>query len=234
MQRSKTILAIIITIAAVTVISWITLTPSSGHPTQTQWGPVDDADRDLLARVRLAGLWEHPLGHDMAQRATQPEVRDAGEKISQEHLQLNQLNDDVAAKLGVPLPTKPLASQQAYVEQVAATSGPELGPMAVNILRASHGSILPQIEEVRVGTRNSLMRSFAEQAAAFVQRHINYLESTGLVDYTELPEAAPTEPGHAEVTADGKYQVTDGLASIGIAAIMVGMVLVGIFLWNAK
>lgn len=220
--------------AMIGVTSWAAWgnTPDAAAPNQegivdTQWGPLGPADRDLLVRVRLAGLWEHPVGHDMAQRATQPKAKDVGEKISTEHQQLNQITDDTAKKLGVALPSQPLPDQKGWMDQVAKATGPDVGKLAVNLMRKSHGSILPQILKVRADTRNSLMRPFAEQAATFVQRHINYLESTGLVDYDALPQATPTESGDAVVTRAGAYEISpDGLPGIAIFVIIASILAV--------
>ena len=45
---------------------------------QTDHGPLGPADRDLLAKVRQAGLWEMPAGQDMQQRASAQRVREVG------------------------------------------------------------------------------------------------------------------------------------------------------------
>lgn len=209
--------------------------PNQTGVVQTQWGPLDDADRDLIVRVRLAGLWEHPVGHDMAERATQPKAKDVGEKISTEHQKLNEITDDTAKKLGVALPSQPTPDQSGWMKQVADAKGPDVAILAVNLMRKSHGSILPQIEKVRVATRNSVVRDFANTAAEYVARHIGYLESTGLVDYEKLPRATPTKPGHAVVTKAGTYEISpDGLSGIGIfviVAILGGLVA---FSWSAS
>ena len=56
-------------LAAVTLTiyqSWSSGAVGTGGWTQTQWGPLGPADRDLLAKVRQAGLWESPTGQQAA------------------------------------------------------------------------------------------------------------------------------------------------------------------------
>jgi putative membrane protein len=41
----------------------------SAGTVNTQWGPLSASDRDLIVRVRLAGLWELPAGQQAIERA---------------------------------------------------------------------------------------------------------------------------------------------------------------------
>jgi hypothetical protein len=79
------------------------------------------------------------------------------------------------------------------MKEISAQTGSDYDRMFVQRLREAHGGVLPLIAQVRVGTRNSLIREFATTADEFVSRHISYLESTGLVDYAALPQ--PPSPG---------------------------------------
>lgn len=230
MRQSRLALALLIVLVmAGGVVAWQTwrTTPTSGAPGQTgwvstQWGPLGPADRDLIIRVRLAGLWEHPVGQQMVERAQQDKVREAGAKISKEHLELDVATVEVAHKLGVALPNQPLPQQRAWMDQISKSTGAAFDWTAVNLLRQAHGQILPTIINVRVSTRNSLVRDFAERGAQFVTRHINYLEDTGLVDYDRLDEA-PT-PSRAVVTRAGQYEnVPVALLALGSIVVLGGI-----------
>lgn len=155
--------------------------------TQTQWGPLGPADRDLLIKVRQAGLWEGPTGQDAQQRATSARVREVGRRIAAEHADLDARVRQVAAQLAVPLPDQPSDQQQRWITEITNQTGPDLDRTFVQRLRAAHGNVLPIISHVRAGTRNDLIRQFATTSAQFVTRHHEYLESTGLVDYSTLP-----------------------------------------------
>lgn len=207
-------------------------TPTSAAPGQegyisTQFGPLSPADRDLIIRVRLAGLWEHPIGQEMADRGVQARVREIGQLISDEHLELDAATIDVARQLGIVLPNQPTPEQQAWLTETTAKTGSDYDWTSVNILRQAHGQILPMLVNVRVSTRNDVVRSFAEQGAVIVQRHINYLESTGLVDFARLDEAP--QPPRAVVTRAGQYEnVPIALLAVGVVSVCTvgGVVLV--------
>ncbi|MDQ4117417.1 MAG: DUF4142 domain-containing protein [Actinomycetota bacterium] len=173
--------------------SWSAVAPASDTGwTETRWGPLGPADRDLLQKVRLAGLWEAPTGQQAEQRASLPAVKEVGRHLSTEHADLDNQVRKVADQLGVLLPSRPNDQQLGWMNDLSARGGTDYDRAFVQIVRSAHGSILPLIAQVRAGTRNDLMRQFATTGDVFVSRHIGYLESTGLVDYSALP--APPDP----------------------------------------
>jgi predicted outer membrane protein len=170
--------------------------------TQTPWGPLGPADRNMLAKVRQAGLWEMPTGQRAEQQGSSARVRQVGGMIASEHTELDQRVRDTAAQLGVILPSQPSAQQQGWIAEIASKSGSDFDRTFVQRLRAAHGVVLPVIAQVRAGTRNELIRQFATTAAEFVTRHMGYLESTGLVDFDALPlPPAPTNAAPAPAPA---------------------------------
>jgi predicted outer membrane protein len=159
---------------------------STGGRTQTRWGPLDDGDRLLLVKVRQAGLWEMPTGQQAQQRAHSERIKDVGRRIAAEHGVLDDDVRGVAGQLGVVLPSRPNADQQSWMAELTTKSGDDYDRTFVNRLRAAHGKVFAIIAQIRANTRNSVIREFAQRAMAFVLRHMGYLESTGLVDYSAL------------------------------------------------
>ncbi|MFP5020991.1 DUF4142 domain-containing protein [Pseudonocardia phyllosphaerae] len=188
--------SMLVALAAVVVValtqSWMAAPAVSDQGwTQTRWGPLGPADRDLLEKVRLAGLWEGPTGQQGEQQASAPAVRGVAQKLGVEHHELDTEVRTTAEQLGVLLPSRPNDQQIGWMNDLSTRTGADYDRQFVQILRAAHGTVLPLISQVRVGTRNELMRRFATDADAYVTRHIGYLESTGLVDYASLPEPPP-------------------------------------------
>lgn len=187
--RTAVIVAVLLAISASIAQSWSSGTPGTAGYTQTEWGPLGPADRDLLVKVRLAGLWEAPTGQQARQQASRAEVQTVGTNIHAEHVELDRLVLEAADQLGVLVPSRPTAEQLGWMNEMSGLTGTEYDRVFVQRLRAAHGAVLPVIAAVRVGTRNELVRQFATEADEYVTRHIGYLESTGLVDYSALPEA---------------------------------------------
>ena len=117
------------------------------------------------------------------QQASSAQVKEVGAKISAEHAELDARVREVADQLGVLLPSSPSAQQIAWMDEISSTTGSDYDRTFVQRLREAHGIVLPVLAQVRAGTQNELVRAFAVEADAFVSRHMEYLESTGLVDH---------------------------------------------------
>ena len=213
-------IAVLAAIIAAVLVAWRAPDSAaiSGY-SQTTTGPCGPADGDLLAKVKQAGLWEMPVGADLAARGKNPKVREVGRKINAEHMELDKLTDQAAAEVNVPLPTQATAEQQAWVAQVAADPDPDA--LAVNLMRAAHGKILPIIAGVKAGTRNSTVRDFAGVGLVYVGRHIGYLESTGLVDYTALPDSPAPVNSLSPIKATYYYAANRPTLAFAILVIVV-------------
>ncbi|MEU8358877.1 DUF4142 domain-containing protein [Nonomuraea sp. NPDC048882] len=182
--------------AAVTIVLVMppSIDPAAAQWSQTSSGPLTAADRDLLIKVRQAGLWEMPAGEYAQTRAESQRVKEVGKLIMNEHMDLDLITRQTAKKLGVALPDEPNPDQQRWMAQMAAESGPAFDKDFVNLLRAAHGKVFTVVASVRAGTRNSDIRKFAQEGINYVMRHMAYLESTGLVDHNQLPEPPTPAP----------------------------------------
>jgi len=173
---------------------------------QTLYGPLGPADRDLLVKMRQAGLWEMPMGELAQTRGTTDLVRQAGSVLMNDHMELDIKVRAVAAQLGVPLPDQPNPDQQGWMAEIRSKNGADFDRTWANRLRAAHGKVFIAIAQIRSGTRNTLIRGMAQTANTFVMRHMTVLENTGMVDYGQLPTppapnaagaAAPSQPALA-------------------------------------
>jgi predicted outer membrane protein len=177
----------------------------------TRWGPLGPTDRDLLVMMRQAGLCGGTSGRQAQTQGTSPQVRTVAKKISADYGDLDNQVRSVASTLGVALPNQPTAQQQGWMKQLSVQSGSKFDRMFAQHLRVTEGEVLPAITAVRAGTRNELIRSFAAKAAVLVNRHMEALERTGLVDYTKLP--APPAPV-ANAAPAGPTQAVNQVANV--------------------
>ncbi|SPT62856.1 MULTISPECIES: DUF4142 domain-containing protein [Actinomadura] len=152
-----------------------------GGTVNTRWGKLSTLDRQLLVKVRQAGLWEIPAGQQASQRASSPRVKEVGEIIMRQHMQLDADTRAEAQKLGVLLPNEPNGTQKSYLREMSGKYGADYDKTFVLRLRAAHGQVFTVIAKVRAQTENSEIRAYAERCMKFVNTHMSLLESTGLV-----------------------------------------------------
>jgi putative membrane protein len=180
--------------------------PGGNNPTGTSRVNNDTTlrqqDIDFVQAVRRAGLWETPAGQQAQKKAGDARVKDIGAHIAQEHIDLDIKVREIAEKLNVDLPNQPNADQQLWLKEMDDAQTPEeFDKLFVARLRGAHGKVFQTIAEVRANTKNDDMRAFATEANTIVLRHQTYLESTGLVDYSNL--ANPTASGSAPAAGTG-------------------------------
>jgi predicted outer membrane protein len=160
---------------------------------QTRWGPIDNDDRNLLEKVKQAGLWEIPTGLQAQERAGSDRVKEVGRTLAADHVQLEKDNNKIAAQLGIrSLPSRPSAAQQRWMTELSGLSGAAYDRAFVIRLRAAHGQVFAAIAQVRATTANSLIREYAEKRCHdVVLKHMLLLERTGLVNYRDTREPRP-------------------------------------------
>ncbi|MEU8234545.1 DUF4142 domain-containing protein [Actinoplanes sp. NPDC048967] len=163
-------------------------------------GALSAADKDLVVKVRLAGLWEIPAGEMAQQKSPDPRIRKIGREIAAQHEVLDAFDRAAAKKLRISVPRKPNSDQQGWLAEMRDAEGAEFDEIYIDRLRAAHGKIFPAIGTVRATTRNDTVRRLAQQANQFVVTHMTLLESSGIVDFAALP-TAPNPAAAAGATA---------------------------------
>lgn len=222
--------------------------PAAGHggtalaapaPVLTSAAAVTAADRDLLVRVRLAGLWEMPAGEMAAKKGTTAGIRSTGRLIAAQHKELDRLDVKAAAAVKVPLPAVPNPEQAFWLREMEQAEGADFDRVFVQRLREAHGKIFPGIAVVRANTRDDTVRTLANQANDFVKTHLTLLDATGVVDYGKLPALVEPPPDDERFVLLGdprfaaeeqpvQQAVVGGL--LGLAA-LIGVVLLVRFLF---
>jgi predicted outer membrane protein len=135
--------------------------------------------------VHQASLWETPTGLQAQTRGSSARVKEVGQILAADHVELDREDREIAAKLNIHLPAKPNADQQGWMAELAGESGPTYDRTFVLRLRFAHGGVFAAIAVVRANTTNSLIRQFADHCHDVVLKHMTLLESTGLVNYRQ-------------------------------------------------
>lgn len=190
-----------------------------GPATDTSWGPLTATDRDLIVRVRLAGLWEMPSGQMAQTHSTDQRVKEVGKILAADHRRLDDETLALARKLQVSLPAVPTDAQQGWLAEMRGERGHAFDDSFANRLRTAHGVIFPIIAVVRDETRNTLVRAYANVANTVVEKHMSLLESTGFVTPTAadvLKPPAPQGPITTQLVLVAVVLV--GVANIALAA----------------
>jgi len=188
--------------------------------------PLTEADKQLLIKVRQAGLWEIPTGEQAQQKAESPIVKAVGRQLAADHRKLDDSVRKLAADLDVVLPSTPSELQQGWMDELSKASGAQYDRLFADRLRAAHGTVFNIIAQVRTGTRNPIIRAYAQTANTVVMRHMTLLESTGLVAFDDLP-APVLSQASSNGSGGGGGETTPGVRTVLIVAMLAAAALIG-------
>ncbi len=195
---------------------------------QTPFGPLTAADRDMLVKVRLAGLWEGPAGRMAMEKSSNPRIREAGQHLIDGHNQLDARVIQLGQQLGVTLPSEMTGELVSRINQMKkANSDAQFEQRFTDLLRGAHGGVYQLLAKMRAGTRNTLVRQFSEQCMTTVLDHITVLEQTGLVTWAELP--LPPAPGADQRPETGIVQTPTGPLTLADRDFLVKVRLAGLW-----
>ncbi|MGW2746842.1 DUF4142 domain-containing protein [Streptomyces sp. NPDC001450] len=187
-----------LTLGALAYPSMLGVSTVSSSPSRvianTQWGPLTEADRDFVVKVRAAGLWEYPVGQIGLQKGTTKGVIEASKHLVDGHSALDTTCRKIAPMLNITLPNVASPQQEGFVNTLKSESGKKFDTDFANILRMTHGSIFNTVAAIRSTTKNSLVRALADQANDTVLDHITVMEKTGLVDFDQTLFNQTTPP----------------------------------------
>jgi putative membrane protein len=243
-------------VASVAIICSLAVPQALAQPdfgpeyTPTRFGPMGPAGKDMLVKVRLAGLWEGPAGRLGLEKSANPLVKEAGRHLVMGHTELDAKVLELGRTLNVQLPSEANADQQGWIAEMtnAPAGSAEFDRIFANRLRAAHGGVYKFLAVVRTGTRNTLIRDFAKRCMEVVLDHIQVLESTGMVDFNDtkaiplaalaapaasstptpaVPQPAPTVPRAQNIAQGNESGGSDVL--LGVLAIVA--VAGAIYLW---
>lgn len=161
---------------------------------QTQWGPLTEADRDFVVKVRAAGLWEYPVGQMGLKKGQSKAVITASKHLIDGHAALDASCRKISTMLNITIPNVASPQQVGFVNTLAADQGKQFDTDFANILRVTHGSIFNTIAKIRSTTKNTVVRVLANQANATVLDHITVMEETGLVNFDQVLFQETTPP----------------------------------------
>ncbi|MFG1925853.1 DUF4142 domain-containing protein [Cryptosporangium sp. NPDC048952] len=190
--------------------------------------PLSEADKQLLIKVRQAGLWEIPSGEQAQQKAESPIVKAVGRQLAADHRKLDDSVRKLAADLDVVLPSTPSELQQGWMAELSKANGAEYDRLFADRLRAAHGTVFNIIAQVRTGTRNPIIRAYAQIANTVVMRHMTLLESTGLVKFDELPAPVLSQASSTSGSGGSSESTAPGMRTMAIVAMLAAAALIGL------
>jgi putative membrane protein len=128
-------------------------------------------DKKFAMEAAEGGMAEVKLGQLAAEKATDPEVKQFGERMVKDHSKANDQLKSIAAAQKIDLPTSLDARHQATVDRLSKLSGAEFDHAYVKEMVRDHDTDVKSFQrEAQYGQESSL-RDFAAKTLPTLQDH---------------------------------------------------------------
>jgi putative membrane protein len=156
---------------------------------QQQQGNLSDQDRRFLQEMSEGNRAEVQLGRMAEQKASNPRVKEFGQRMANDHSKLqNQLSDFASARK-VVLPSSTTTEQQNMVTQLSGLSGEQFDRQYMQTMMQEHQKDIAKVQQLMASTQDPAMEDLARRMLPFLENHVRIAEHIA----GEL--RLPVEPG---------------------------------------
>ena len=143
-----------------------------------------DDDREFVEKIAQANLAETRLGQLAAERASSPQVKQFGRRMTTDHQKANAELKQIASKMAVQLPTDLDAKHEELHDRLSKLKGAEFDKEYMQAMVDGHQEVLQELErhagsgERTVGTSGSAdqmhasVTGYAKKMVPDVRRHL--------------------------------------------------------------
>jgi putative membrane protein len=165
--RSKLVLAVVVTALALPLAG-----SARGLSTQANM----PTGKQFITAAADANLGEIALGNLARQKGNNQAVKDFGERMVEDHSQLETKLQELAKAKGITLPSEAGSDVSNLEHQLSADSGAKFDQVYIQHMLAGHKQAISDFENEIEHGQNPAFRSYAESALPVIQDHIRIAE----------------------------------------------------------
>jgi putative membrane protein len=139
-------------------------------------------DKEFVQDALQGGMAEVQLGQLAAQKGSTADVRQFGQRMVQDHSQLNNLMKQVAAKLEMHSPKGPSKKEKKLYDKLSGLSGTQFDDAYVKAMVKDHTDDLETFRREANESQNPAVKQAAEQGAQVIQQHLDVIKKIARSD----------------------------------------------------
>lgn len=163
--------------------------PSSGASGQTM------KDKMFLRKAAEGGMAEVQLGQLASQKASGSDVKDFGSKMVTDHTELNNDMKPIAESMGVMLPKKVNAKDQAEYDKLNGLSGNDFDTEYITYMVKDHHADLREFRMEAASTTDPTLKTAVEKGQKVIREHLTMVESLAKSKGIATPSRGPKPAG---------------------------------------
>ena len=150
-----------------------------GFGAAAQSGTVlNPSDRQFITEAASGGLTEVELGQMAQQQAANPQVKEFGSRMAQDHAKANDELKRIADAKGVQVPAQPDPKHQKDIERLRALSGAEFDRAYMKHMVADHKKDVAEFQKEARAAKDGDVKDFAAKTLPTLQLHLKMAQRT--------------------------------------------------------
>lgn len=133
-------------------------------------------DREFVHDALQGGMAEVELGHLAAEKGASADVREFGQKMVNDHTQLNDLLKQTAAKIDMNPPKGPSKKEKKLFAKLSALSGMQFDDAYIKDMVTGHTAALEDFRREAAETKNPAVKQAAEEGVKIVDGHLQIIK----------------------------------------------------------
>lgn len=141
------------------------------NSTATGQQQLDRADLAFIKKAAEGGMAEIELGKLAQQNAQDPQVKQFGQRMEQNHSNANQSLEAVASQKGVQLPTQLDAQDQKEMDRLSRLHGAQFDQTYMRAMTQDHDKDVKEFKHQAQAARDPDLKNFVQQTLSVIQQH---------------------------------------------------------------
>ena len=133
---------------------------------------LSSADQQFVTKAAQGGMAEVELGQLAAQKAQNPQVKQFGQKMVDDHTKANDQLKQVASQEGVTLPTGLDAKDQALKDRLSKLSGDQFDRVYMQHMVQDHKKDIADFQKEANNGKDQQVKQFAQQTLPTLKEHL--------------------------------------------------------------
>jgi putative membrane protein len=142
----------------------------------TSASKLSSADSKFIKEAAVGGMEEVQLGQMAAQKATDPDVKNFGQKMVDDHSKANDQLKQLAAQKGVTVASTLPPSKQKDVDKLSKLSGAAFDKTYVSMMVMDHKKDVAEFKKESTKAKDSDLKSWASTTLPTLQDHLKMVE----------------------------------------------------------
>jgi putative membrane protein len=151
--------------------------PSGTTAANTSQAKLSDKEEDFIKDAAQGGKAEVAVNQEVAQKATNQNVKQVATKIAQDHQNANQQLMQLAQQKGVQLPAKLKDNQKDLQEKLGKLEGQKLDKEYADAMVKDHEKDIKKFEEMAKDAKDPQVKAFAQQTLPVLRQHLDYVKA---------------------------------------------------------